>query len=101
MYYNSADETEKQQLLEIKTESDLLKVEMYNVSEADKKKAEEKSKEFEDEQRLPKQRLALTQTLMAFFTFVFCIAVLTFDSLNINCVFSGFLFFLWISSYVR
>lgn len=93
VYYNSADEKEKQQLLEIKTESDLLKVEMYNVSEADKKKAEEKSKEFEDKQRLPKQRLALTQTLMAFYTFVFCIAMLTFDSLKFNSVFSGFLLF--------
>lgn len=94
VYSNSADEEDKQELLKIKADFDILKVDLYNDSEADKKKADEKSKEFEEQQKLPKERLAHTQTLMAFFTFVFCIAILTFDSLCFNRLFSGFLLFL-------
>lgn len=94
VYSNSADEEDKQELLKIATDARMLKAEMYNDSEADKKKADEKSKEFEEERKLPKQRLEHTQTLMAFFTFVFCVAVLTFDALCFNKLFSGCLLFL-------
>lgn len=87
VYHKSADEGDKQKLLEIQLKVDMVQNKLYNDSERNswiKTKFEETQKPFQQKQ---------SQGLMAYFTFILCIIVLSFDVSVHNLFFSGWMLF--------
>ena len=89
--YDATSIEQKQALLKIKMEAELLKYQFY-IDDEKRIKVEDKSKEeFEEKQKPLNNKPSLR--LIAFFVFILCVAILTFDSLNLNQLLSSFLLF--------
>lgn len=87
VYHKSADEEDKQKLLEIQMEVTMVQNKLYNDSERNswiKTKFDETQKPFQQKQ---------SQGLMAYFTFILCILVLSFDVSVHNLLFAGWVLF--------
>lgn len=87
VYHKSADEEDKQRLLEIQLKVDMVQYKLYTDSERNswiKTKFEETKKPLEQKQ---------SQGIMAYFTFILCVLVLSFDIFVPNMFFAGWLLF--------
>lgn len=85
------DVDDKERLLKIQLKADVIRNDFFNNATEDKiDKSQvnfDNKTKFNDEKPFP--------LLMAFFTFVMCVAVLTVDSLNFNHIFSIFILFVF------
>lgn len=88
VYHKSADEEDRQKLLEIQLEAEMVQYKLYNDSERNnwiKTRFESIQMPFKQKQ---------SQGIMAYFTFILCILALSFDVFVSDVLFAGwFLFF--------
>lgn len=87
VYHKSADEDDRQKLLEIKLNAEMVQYKLYNDSERNnwiKARFEKIQKPFEQKQ---------SQGIMAYFTFILCILALSFDVFVHDVFFAGWVLF--------
>lgn len=89
VFNNAAEKEDQQALLQIKVEADLVRNNLLNITES------EKDLQNNFNQRQSSLEKKSTQILMAFYTFIFCVFILTFDALKFNETYSCIFFSLY------